>query len=160
MYSARVCCVCVCVVCVCVCVCCDTKDSPQVQWFWNCVYALTKEEQAKFLIFTTGARVCVCACVRVRARALLTQRLFSAPPFFTTTTAGTAKVPLGGFKDLEGMRGPQKFNVHLAYGGGNRLPTAHTCFNQLDLPQYGTEEKLREKLRLAISCGSEGYAFG
>ena len=38
---------------------------------------------------------------------------------------GTSQVPLEGFKGLVGMRGPQKFSVHRAYGE-NRLPTAHT----------------------------------
>ena len=46
-----------------------------------------------------------------------------------------SQVPLEGFKHLIGMRGPQNFSIHRAEGG-ERLPTAHTCFNQLDLPEY------------------------
>jgi len=30
------------------------------------------------------------------------------------------------------------------------LPVAHTCFNLLDLPEYGTKEKLKFKLSQAI----------
>lgn len=41
-----------------------------------------------------------------------------------------------------GMRGPQQFSVHRDYGE-NRLPSAHTCFNQLDLPEYSNKELLK-----------------
>jgi hypothetical protein len=30
------------------------------------------------------------------------------------------------------------------------LPTSHTCFNQLVLPDYASEEVLREKLEIAL----------
>lgn len=43
---------------------------------------------------------------------------------------GTSKVPLNGFKELEGMNGVNRFNIHRAYGDKNRLPTSHTCFNR------------------------------
>lgn len=77
---------------------------------------------------------------------------------FLQFVTGTSKVPLEGFVALQGMRGPQKFNIHKAFGS-HLLPTAHTCFNQLDLPSYGSEEETREKLLLAIKEGSEGFAF-
>ena len=38
------------------------------------------------------------------------------------------------------------------------LPTAHTCFNVLLLPQYTSEEKLRQKLLLAIG-NAEGFGL-
>jgi E3 ubiquitin-protein ligase HUWE1 len=72
---------------------------------------------------------------------------------------GTSKVPVGGFKNLVGSSGPQKFNVHKVYGNTNRLPTSHTCFNQLDLPQYKDEFELYDRLLLAIKEGSEGFGF-
>lgn len=43
---------------------------------------------------------------------------------------GTSKVPLNGFKELEGMNGVSKFNIHRDYGNKDRLPSAHTCFNR------------------------------
>ena len=39
------------------------------------------------------------------------------------------------------------------------LPSAHTCFNQLDLPEYESEEIMKEKLLIAIREGSEGFGF-
>ena len=70
---------------------------------------------------------------------------------------GTSKVPLDGFKALQGISGPQKFQIHRAYGAeSGRLCSAHTCFNQLDLPEYASKEELRDRLMFAISEGSEG----
>ncbi|KAL8895002.1 MAG: hypothetical protein Q9192_003906 [Flavoplaca navasiana] len=43
---------------------------------------------------------------------------------------GTSKVPLNGFKELEGMNGFSQFNIHRAYGNKDRLPSSHTCFNR------------------------------
>jgi E3 ubiquitin-protein ligase HUWE1 len=37
-----------------------------------------------------------------------------------------------------------------------RLPAAHTCFRQLDLPKYKSAEELKEKLVTAITIG-QGY---
>ena len=43
--------------------------------------------------------------------------------------------------------------------GSHLLPSAHTCFNQLDLPEYTSEEMTREKMLIAIREGSEGFGF-
>jgi E3 ubiquitin-protein ligase HUWE1 len=40
---------------------------------------------------------------------------------------GTSRVPLGGFNDLQGVQGTQRFSIHRAYGDPDRLPQAHTC---------------------------------
>ncbi|XP_038983602.1 E3 ubiquitin-protein ligase UPL1-like isoform X2 [Phoenix dactylifera] len=73
---------------------------------------------------------------------------------------GTSKVPLEGFKALQGISGPQRFQIHKAYGAPERLPSAHTCFNQLDLPEYPSKEQLEERLLLAIHEANEGFGFG
>ncbi|XP_077221899.1 LOW protein: E3 ubiquitin ligase-like protein isoform X2 [Tasmannia lanceolata] len=73
---------------------------------------------------------------------------------------GTSKVPLDGFKALQGISGPQRFQIHRAYGAPERLPSAHTCFNQLDLPEYSSKVQLQERLLLAIHEASEGFGFG
>ncbi|KAL0258942.1 E3 ubiquitin-protein ligase tom1 [Diplodia seriata] len=72
---------------------------------------------------------------------------------------GTSKVPLNGFKELEGMNGFSRFNIHRDYGSKDRLPSSHTCFNQLDLPEYETYEALRQQLHTAITAGSEYFGF-
>lgn len=91
---------------------------------------------------------------------------------------GTSRVPLGGFTELQGVQGVQRFSIHRAYGDADRLPQAHTCrlppwvhisrhelthmfvgFNQIDLPQYSSYEMLRQQLLLAINEGGEGFGF-
>uniref|UniRef100_A0A1I7TFV2 HECT-type E3 ubiquitin transferase n=3 Tax=Caenorhabditis tropicalis TaxID=1561998 RepID=A0A1I7TFV2_9PELO len=78
---------------------------------------------------------------------------------FLQFVTGTSKVPLQGFASLEGMNGVQKLSIHMDSRGGDRLPAAHTCFNQLDLPQYDSYEKLRHSLLLAIRECTEGFGF-
>lgn len=73
---------------------------------------------------------------------------------------GTSKVPLEGFSALQGISGSQKFQIHKAYGSADHLPSAHTCFNQLDLPEYPSKEHLQERLLLAIHEANEGFGFG
>ncbi|KAI1269591.1 hypothetical protein F5Y18DRAFT_104273 [Xylariaceae sp. FL1019] len=72
---------------------------------------------------------------------------------------GTSKVPLNGFKELEGMNGVNRFNIHRDYGNKDRLPSSHTCFNQLDLPEYESYEALRAQLLKAITTGGDYFGF-
>lgn len=72
---------------------------------------------------------------------------------------GTSKVPLEGFSKLQGSDGIQKFQIHRDPRTKSRLPTAHTCFNQLELPEYETYEELRQQLLLAINEGETGFGF-
>lgn len=69
-----------------------SSGSPVIQWFWEAVRAMSKEELARMIQFCTG----------------------------------TSKVPLDGFKALQGISGPQKFQIHKSYGSDDRLPAAHT----------------------------------
>ncbi|KAG4070284.1 hypothetical protein HA402_009847 [Bradysia odoriphaga] len=78
---------------------------------------------------------------------------------FLQFVTGTSKVPLQGFGALEGMNGTQKFQIHRDDRSTERLPSAHTCFNQLDLPVYKTYDKLRSSLLKAIHECSEGFGF-
>ncbi|XP_011213379.2 E3 ubiquitin-protein ligase HUWE1 [Bactrocera dorsalis] len=78
---------------------------------------------------------------------------------FLQFVTGTSKVPLQGFGSLEGMNGIQRFQIHRDDRSTDRLPCAHTCFNQLDLPMYKSYEKLRSSLLKAIHECSEGFGF-
>ncbi|KAL7044451.1 hypothetical protein ACKWTF_001914 [Chironomus riparius] len=78
---------------------------------------------------------------------------------FLQFVTGTSKVPLQGFGALEGMNGIQKFQIHRDDRSTDRLPSAHTCFNQLDLPVYKSYDKLRTNLMKAIHECSEGFGF-
>lgn len=77
---------------------------------------------------------------------------------FLQFVTGSSKVPIEGFVSLIGMRGPQKFNIHQVFGDDfNRLPISHTCFNQLDLPEYPNKELLKERLLYAIKEGKGSF---
>uniref|UniRef100_A0A1I8G817 HECT-type E3 ubiquitin transferase n=1 Tax=Macrostomum lignano TaxID=282301 RepID=A0A1I8G817_9PLAT len=68
---------------------------------------------------------------------------------------GTCRLPVGGFAELIGSNGPQKFCVEKC-GKETSLPRSHTCFNRLDLPPYKSYEQLKEKLLYAIE-ETEGF---
>ncbi|GJS21756.1 retrotransposon-related protein [Tanacetum coccineum] len=70
------------------------------------------------------------------------------------------KVPLEGFKALQGISVPQRFQIHKAYGAPERLPSAHTWLVLFNLPKYTSKEQLQERLLLAIHEASEGFGFG
>ena len=102
-----------------------TVGSSQIQWFWDVVREMSKDDLARLLMFTTG----------------------------------TSKVPLDGFAALQGMQGPQRFQIHRQHADDQKLPSAHTCFNQLDLHEYSSKDVLRERLMYAIENCSEGFGF-
>lgn len=63
---------------------------------------------------------------------------------FLQFTTGTDRAPVGGLGKLKmiiAKNGPDT----------DRLPTSHTCFNVLLLPEYSSKEKLRERLLKAIT---------
>ena len=72
---------------------------------------------------------------------------------------GTSKVPLEGFGTLQSMNGFQKFQIHRVSGNTMRLPSAHTCFNQMDLPEYSSADILSERLLRAVRECSVGFGF-
>ncbi|KAI1008144.1 E3 ubiquitin-protein ligase [Podosphaera aphanis] len=69
---------------------------------------------------------------------------------------GTSRIPVNGFKDLQGSDGPRRFTIEKA-GEINNLPKSHTCFNRLDLPPYKSLETLQSKLTMAVE---ETMGFG
>ena len=63
---------------------------------------------------------------------------------FLSFVTGSSRAPLGGLVKLK------SFTITKIPGDSDRLPSAHTCFNTLLLPQYSAFDKLESKLRLAI----------
>lgn len=66
-------------------------------------------------------------------------------------TTGTDRVPVGGLSKLKliiARNGPDS----------DRLPTAHTCFNVLLLPDYTTKQKMKDLLIKAIE-NSKGFGM-
>lgn len=69
---------------------------------------------------------------------------------------GTSRIPVNGFKDLQGSDGPRRFTIEKA-GEITQLPKSHTCFNRIDLPPYPDARTLEAKLTLAVE---ETLGFG
>lgn len=66
-------------------------------------------------------------------------------------STGCVRAPIMGL-------GSMPFIIQRSGPDTDRLPAAHTCFNILDLPEYSSKEKLREKLLVAIS-NAEGFGL-
>lgn len=71
---------------------------------------------------------------------------------FLQFSTGSSKAPIGGLGSLQ-------FKVQRAGTDSDQLPTSHTCFNTLLLPDYGSNyEKLCERLgRAILEC--EGFGL-
>uniref|UniRef100_UPI003AAFEE5D E3 ubiquitin-protein ligase HACE1 isoform X3 n=1 Tax=Centroberyx gerrardi TaxID=166262 RepID=UPI003AAFEE5D len=72
---------------------------------------------------------------------------------------GSSRVPHGGFAYLMGGSGLQKFTIAAVPYTSNLLPTSSTCINMLKLPEYPSQEVLRDRLLVALHCGSYGYTM-
>ena len=99
-----------------------------VEWFWKIVKAWPAERKVSLPNWSVQ-------------QADMQSRLLQ----FTT---GTSRIPVNGFKDLQGSDGPRRFTIEKA-GEVTQLPKSHTCFNRIDLPAYKTYEALEQKLTIA-----------
>uniref|UniRef100_A0A672MVQ3 E3 ubiquitin-protein ligase HACE1 n=1 Tax=Sinocyclocheilus grahami TaxID=75366 RepID=A0A672MVQ3_SINGR len=72
---------------------------------------------------------------------------------------GSSRVPHGGFAFLLGGSGLQKFTIAAVPYTSNLLPTSSTCINMLKLPEYPSKDVLRDRLLVALHCGSYGYTM-
>lgn len=68
-------------------------------------------------------------------------------------TTGCSHLPPGGFSELN-----PRFQITSSLTHGT-LPTAHTCFNQICLPDYDSFADFDRSLRIAITEGSEGFGL-
>eukprot|EP00794_Sanderia_malayensis_P020096 gene20096-22066_t len=68
-------------------------------------------------------------------------------------TTGCSQLPPGGFKDLF-----PKFQIS-AFPGLDALPSAHTCFNMLCLPNYSSKDEFQKLLIIGLNEGSEGFGL-
>ena len=70
---------------------------------------------------------------------------------FLSFATGSDRAPIGGLGELH--------LVLVRHGpDSDRLPSAHTCFNHVLVPEYSSKEKLQERLFLAIQ-NAEGFGM-
>ena len=67
---------------------------------------------------------------------------------FLRFTWGRSKLPKSDWK--------MQFKLSYNRAGDEMLPIAHTCFFQLELPQYSTDSIMRDRLLVAFHYGSSG----
>ncbi|XP_024055291.2 E3 ubiquitin-protein ligase HACE1 isoform X4 [Terrapene carolina triunguis] len=72
---------------------------------------------------------------------------------------GSSRVPHGGFAHIMGGSGLQNFTIAAVPYTRNLLPTSSTCINMLKLPEYPSKEILKNRLLVALHCGSYGYTM-
>lgn len=65
-------------------------------------------------------------------------------------STGSDRAPVNGLKSM-------KFYIIMEGEDDNRLPTSHTCFNQLLIPKYTTKDVLRKQLEY---CLDHATGFG
>jgi hypothetical protein len=70
---------------------------------------------------------------------------------FLMFTTGSDRAPVGGLSTLS-------ICIQRAGPDTDRLPTSHTCFDTLILPDYSSKEKLRERLLTAIT-NAQGFGL-
>jgi ubiquitin-protein ligase E3 A len=72
---------------------------------------------------------------------------------FLQFVTGSERVPVGGLTSLQ-----PPFLVAKNGGQSERLPTSHTCFNTLLLPEYESKGWLQDRLSLALQ-NSTGFGL-
>lgn len=68
-------------------------------------------------------------------------------------TTGSSQLPQGGFAELK-----PNFQI-MGAGERNSLPTAHTCFNMICLPEHDVFVNFEQALLTAITEGNEGFGL-
>lgn len=128
------------------------RDYPTVLAFWEVLHSLPLEQKRAFLAFTTG-----CDRAPVGGLAHLPLLIQRAGP----DTGARCSAP-GWWLEAAPHNGQADALPRLPRPptprAADRLPTSHTCFNALLLPEYSSAARLREKLLTAIS-NAQGFGL-
>ena len=152
--------------------------------FWRALRSFDQTDRAKFLQFVTGSSKVPLQVSWIAAQ-WGQENIFNLQ-YLTDLFAGiwrlgrhewSAEVPNPPRRQIHGQVNDFKNSYQWIISILSRLPAAHTCFNQLDLPAYEvntvmlhsltahnhnpfqTYDKLRSYLLKAIQECSEGFGF-
>ena len=123
---------------------CSATD-PVVQWFWESVRAMPNPLRARLLYFGDP----------VLARG-------SGLTIWWVAVTGSSCVPVEGFAGLASVHGkcyPFSISTIPMARTGWSLPRAHTCFNRLDLPKYGSKQQLEDNLMRVLEDDTMGFGM-
>ncbi len=108
-----------------------SSSSPVYLWLQEVLYELDAVSLARFLAFVTG-----CATLPVDGL---------KPPLMLTRHADDSSSVNSDNND----NNEDSKNLY--------LPVAHTCFNQIVLPEYSSKEILSERLLYALNNATDGF---
>lgn len=132
------------------------KTATQIQWFWRALRSFEKEDKAKFLQFVTGT-----SKVILKMFILILNPPFSGSSARFRIAGGNEWSPKVQHPPGQPRWRPAPSSTYvvriLNLRGSPEL--LNFSFNQLDLPQYDSYEKLRHQLLLAIRECTEGFGF-
>lgn len=153
-----------------------TRDDQVVRWFW----------QVRSLLSSLSSPPTQSVDQREAAAQVVGSWDLEKKARLLQFTTGTSRVPVNGFKDLQGSdgasclllrpvtpssraacprreltrdasAGPRRFTIEKS-GEITQLPKSHTCFNRIETPPYPTYEMLEQKLTFAIE-NTMGFAL-
>ena len=119
-----------------------SRQHPTINLLWEVIHALPLELQKRFLFFCTGSD-------RVPIKGLGNLNFVISrcvPPTPSPTFTLLLSLTLSRRRMHHGRNGTDE----------SRLPSAHTCFNHLLLPEYRQKEHLKQQLLKAIN-DTEGF---
>lgn len=93
----------------------------------------------------------ICGCIVCFLFQILENYSEELQKKFLLFSTGSDRVPVGGTGDMSMKISKMKDKLH-------HLPIAHTCFNQIVIPDYKNCERLKRKLTIAIS-NAEGFGL-
>lgn len=131
-----------------------TKSSKQIQWFWQ-VNRLIKGERCYPMSEGESWVYCLHSLIVLSIFQFVRSMDHEKRSRLLQFVCGSCRVPVGGFAELMGSNGAQRFCIEKV-GKDSWLPRSHTCFNRLDLPPYKSYEQLAEKMTYAIE-ETEGF---
>eukprot|EP01004_Peranema_trichophorum_P002550 NODE_15_length_5604_cov_33.229703_g12_i0.p1 GENE.NODE_15_length_5604_cov_33.229703_g12_i0~~NODE_15_length_5604_cov_33.229703_g12_i0.p1 ORF type:complete len:1252 (+),score=269.04 NODE_15_length_5604_cov_33.229703_g12_i0:1571-5326(+) len=104
-----------------------TSSSRAIRFLFNVICSMTQQECRKFVLFVTGA----------------------------------PRLPVGGLKNLKPpltiVRKTPDPSFDVPWKVADALPSVMTCANYLKLPDYASEETMREKLYMAMMEGQASF---
>jgi len=72
---------------------------------------------------------------------------------------GTSRVPVGGFRALQGNDGERRNFTINGLEASTGYPVAHTCFNRIDMPSYSSKQRVQEMLYGIIQIEVTGFSI-
>ncbi|CAK4638959.1 unnamed protein product [Aphanomyces euteiches] len=122
----------------------DLRSSSVVEWFWEVVTSLSKDNQAKLLQYTTGSS-------RVPVQGFRGKQHLGNATIISWLCDGLGLTSYDGMICYFNLKGVPY--THGAY------PVIHACYNRIDLPLYPRKELLQEAIYTLLLSDPTGFTI-